>query len=155
MDQQRLPPQLEHLTDPDFWADDITKAFWEHILSGQKGGLAHDELFQYKHLSVDVDDTDLRHDIHPKSILRYDAESRLFVTRLLRNSPNDMLVQHELLNQLPRITDEHYIPLNDEQLSDALGYTSHGPLRELIECLMDYEVAGPVHVSCHDGRGLY
>lgn len=147
----RLPEDFLRITNPDAWEDDVARRLGYYVHDGQEGRLTPSRVLQFD-LPTEPDSTEddvLRVEIHPRSTLRYDAESRLYVARLLANFPNDMLAQCQLRSQLPPVPveEEAYLPLTREQQEDALAHAVDQETRRLLGYMMDYELAGPVWVS--------
>lgn len=147
----RLPEEFPRITNPDAWEDGVTRRLWYYIHDGQEGRLTPSRVLQFD-LPAEPETTNddiLRVEMHSKSRLRYDAESRLYVARLLANFPNDMLAQCQLKSQLPPVPVEEdaYLPLTREQQEDALAHAIDEETRGLLGYMMDYELAGPVWVS--------
>jgi hypothetical protein len=150
-DPQRLPAGVHRLTDPFSWSPEQVTTFRRHIEDGQRQRIPERRVFQFARVLGGDHETTLRVEIAPSSALRYDACSRLYVVRMLRNDHSDLLAMREVVNQLPSLGVSRYQPLYEEDFHDARMHTANcTELQYLLHYMDDYEDGAPVQV-----RGVY
>jgi hypothetical protein len=146
-DPTRLPDVLDRLTDPYTWRPEQVTAFRCYILDGQHQGIAERRVFQFARVEGGEPETTLRVEIAAGSELRYDACSRLYVARMLRNDHSDLQAMREIVNQLPSLGVSRYQPLSEEDFQDARMHAADcTELQYLLHYMDDYEDGAPVQV---------
>lgn len=149
----RLPHELSMLLHPEAMLDREALSLVEHIYNGQHGRLPADRIFQFQNMCPDRHDDALREERHESSTLVYGPFSRLFVARILRQSPNDDFARAEIFFQLRHITLDTtaYVPLPDDDLAVLYERTANcPPLRKLLGYMASYEKTAPMHVRTFD-----
>jgi hypothetical protein len=146
-DPTRLPVGLNRLTHPYSWCPEQITVFRCHVLDGQQQRISERRVFQFTHVEGREPETTLHVEIAPQSELRYDACSRLYVARMLRNDHSDLQAMCEVVNQLPSLGVSQYQPLSEEDIQDACMHTADcTELQYLLHYMDDYEDGAPVQV---------
>jgi hypothetical protein len=142
-----LPVGVNRLTDPYSWRLDQVTEFRRHIEDGQQQRISDRRVFQFGRVDAGDPETTLRVEIAPRSELRYDACSRLYVARMLRNDHSDLQAMREVVNQLPSLGVSRYQPLSEEDFGDARMHAAGcTELQFLLHYMDDYEDGAPVQV---------
>jgi hypothetical protein len=150
-DPLRLPVDVYRLTDPYSWRPEQVTSFRCHIEDGQRQRIPERRIFQFARVLGGDHETTLRVEIARNSELHYDACSRLYVARMLRNDHSDLHAMHEVVNQLPSLGVSRYQPLYEEDFQDARMHAeNYTELQYLLHYMEDYEDGAPVQV-----RGVY
>jgi hypothetical protein len=146
-DPTRLPVGVNRLTDPYSWLLEQVTAFRCYIKDGQWQRIPERRTFQFARVVSGDQETTLRVEISPRSDLRYDACSRLYVARMLRNDHLDLQAMREVVNQLPSVSVSQYQPLYEEDFQDARMHAANcTELQYLLHYMDDYEDGAPVQV---------
>jgi hypothetical protein len=147
VDPTCLPVGVNRLTDPYSWLPEQISSFRRYIEDGQRQRIPDQRIFQFTCIAGGEFETSLRVKIAAKSELRYDASSRLYVARILRNDHSDLQAMREIVNQLPSSGVSRYQPLSEEDFKDARMHAANSmELQYLLYYMDDYEDGAPVQV---------
>jgi hypothetical protein len=146
-DPTHLLGGVNRLTDPYSWCPDQVTEFPHHIEEGQQQRISDCQVFQFAHVDGRDPETTLRVEIAPWSELRYDACSRLYVARMLRNNHSDLQAMCEVVNQLPSLGVSRYQLLSEEDFGNTCMHMAGcTELQFLLHYMDDYEDGAPVQV---------
>jgi hypothetical protein len=146
VDKGRMPPGADMLRNPLEMSAQESDIWHRHIVQGQNGDLAPEEVFQFAQVRPGQYDRALRASIHPQARLHYPPESCAYV-RAIHDSHREQVAERE--DDLPVVTsNETYVSLNETRgaiLQQQLAGDKTG--LELLEVLAQHDAAGPHHVS--------
>jgi hypothetical protein len=146
VDKGRMPPGVDGLRNPLEMDAQESDLWHRHIVQGQNGDLAPEEVFQFAQVRPGQYDRALRVSIHPEARLHYPPESCAYV-RAMNDSQREQVAERE--DGLPVVTsNETYVSVNETRgavLRTQLAGDQTG--LDLLEVLAHHDAAGPHHVS--------
>lgn len=144
--QQRLPPGISCLRQPDLWDLSERKAWSEHLRSGQSGDLPPENRFQYTQPRPGVFDLDLRLTRAEEAEVHFEPESIAYQVRRNRMKRGVTFAPRE--DGLPSIPEaEPYQALTPDRLAMARKFIEKTTAFGLLEIITYYDSVWPHQVG--------